>query len=80
MDLGRQGSVDELLGNLDAACDHFHSARLLIESIMISTNNTADKKILKSYLMLFESQYHKCSKALNDLKGPNHLNIEIRHV
>jgi hypothetical protein len=60
MQLARDASVEELLGNLSRASNHYNSAKLLIESIMMTANDPIDKRILQQFSQTFNEQQNVC--------------------
>jgi hypothetical protein len=67
LDLGQQASLEELLGNLAIACEHYWDAKLLMEGVLLSASEAADKRILQGYAKIFLDQFVICEKSKNSL-------------
>lgn len=70
MEIAREASVEELLGNFDKACGLFLSARLLIEVIMMTANDPLDRKNLQGFANKFTNQHSLCARFHSDLIIP----------
>ena len=64
LQLARDASVDELLGNLQQACDSYTSARLLIEGVMMTATEPSDRATLQHFAHTFGEQYTQCRMLL----------------
>lgn len=60
---GQNASVEELLGNMEKAGKLYKSARLLIESVLVTTSDAQDKQLLESYAQRFGEHQNKCEQA-----------------
>jgi len=60
MQLARDASVEELLGNLHRASSHYNSAKLLIESVLMTAHDPSDKRILQQLATTFSEQQNAC--------------------
>jgi len=60
MELARDASVGEMLGNLFNASSQYEKARLLVESVLMTTESSSDKKILQSFAETFAQQQNHC--------------------
>jgi hypothetical protein len=63
IELAREASVNEMLGNLKIACKDYENARLLMESVMFAADASEDREVLKRYVEMFAAQYETCKQA-----------------
>lgn len=69
IELARKASVDEMLGNLKVACKDYANARLLMESVLLVTDASEDRKVLKRYVEMFTGQHETCKRANEHFSG-----------
>jgi len=62
--LSRDASVEELLGNLQKACDNYSTARLLVLGVMMTTSEPSDCSTLQHFAQEFGEQYTHCHQLL----------------
>jgi hypothetical protein len=62
LNLAKEASVGEVLGNLEQACRQYEKARILVECIINAAESFSDKKILHSFLDIFVRQHEQCKK------------------
>ena len=60
LELARNASVDELLGNLQKACDDYTAARLLVEGVMMTATDAGDRATLQQFAKTFGDQAASC--------------------
>jgi hypothetical protein len=56
---------------LHSACEHYCTALLLVEGIMLTASDPADKKVLRSYADAYKSQYCACQQRSSQLMRPS---------
>lgn len=61
--LGQEAAVEELLGNLKLACDHYWDAKLLVECVLLSASEAGDRRVLQGYAKMFLDQFVLCEKS-----------------
>lgn len=61
--LGQEAAVEELLGNLKVACDHYLDAKLLVECVLLSASEAADRRVLQGYAKMFFDQFTLCKES-----------------
>jgi hypothetical protein len=69
IELARDASVNEVLGNLSQAYTKYESARLLMESVLLTADAAVDRKVLKQYADMFAVQQDTCRRTNDILKS-----------
>ena len=46
-----------------SACDHYWDAKLLVECVLLSASEAADRRVLQGYAKMFLDQFVLCEKS-----------------
>jgi hypothetical protein len=51
-----------------SACDHYWDAKLLVECVLLSASEAADRRVLQGYAKMFLDQFVVCEKSCASLE------------